>query len=139
MDVFSPKYNGEGGRRVDDLKDLVGMAKKYLYVFVIVGDNDAKSRPVTYIYKKFVEFRNAIWPTQVKFAGNMRRKDLPPQLVSSNNMFLRNKLGFQLKGTRVIRREDFCDYSRFHFDKFGEGVRHMAVMILSVFREFDQA
>ena len=66
----------------------------------------------------------------------MRRKDLPVHLVAYNNMFLRNKLGPQLKSSRLIRREDFDDNCKFHFDKFGEGYRHMGALILSVLREF---
>ena len=83
-----------------------------------------------------MEFRDAIWPTKTIFAGNMRRKDLSPARVAKNNMFLRNKLGLQLKSTKIIRREDFDDNIQFHFDKFGEGYRHMAALILSVLREF---
>ena len=51
-------------------------------------------------------------------------------------MFLRNKLGSQLKGTRVVKREDFDDNIGYHFDKYGEGFRHLAVLMLSVFKEF---
>ena len=101
-----------------------------------MGDNDAKTMPVSYIYRKFVEFRDAVWPTKVKFSGHLRRKDLPPQLVSKNNMFLRNKLGSQLKGTRVVKREDFDDNIGYHFDKYGEGFRHLGVLMLSVSKEF---
>ena len=36
----------------------------------------------------------------------------------------------------IIRREIFSDACRFHFDKHGEGYRHMAAFILSVLREF---
>ena len=61
--------------------------------------------------------------------------DLPPQSVSKNNMFLRNKLGSQLKGTRVVKSEDFDDNIGYHFDKYGEGFRHLGVLILSVFKE----
>ena len=68
----------------------------------------------------------------------MRRKDLLPQLVSKNNMYLRNKLGCQLKDTRIIRREDFSDACRFHFNKHGEGYRQKALFILSVLREFEK-
>ena len=51
-------------------------------------------------------------------------------------MFLRNKFGSQLKGTRVVKREDFGDNIGYHFDKYGEGFRHLGVSILSVFKEF---
>ena len=115
---------------------LVKKAREFTHVFVIVGDNDAKSMPVQYICGKFKEFRNAVAPTVVKFAGNMRRKDLPPELVSKNNMFLRNNLGFQIKSTKMIRREDFSSVCEFHLDKFGAGYQHMASMIYSVFKEF---
>ena len=112
------------------------MASEYTHVFVIVGDNGAKSKSISQICQKFIEFCDAVWPTEVKFAEHMRRKDLLPQLVSKNNMYLRNKLGCQLKGTRIIRREDFSDACRFHFDKLGEGYLHMAALIFSVLREF---
>ena len=118
---------------------LVTDARQYKGVFVIVGDNDAKTKSVQYICLKFMEFRDAIWPTKVIFAGNMRRKDLPPEMVSKNNMFLRNQLGSQLKSTRIVGREDFDDNCRYHFDKYGEGYRHMAALILSVIREFDSS
>ena len=115
---------------------LVPKATKYTHVFVIVGDNDALYKSMHYICRKYKEFRDAIWPTKVMFAGHMRRKDLPVELVSKNNMFFRNQLGYLLKSTKVIRREDFSNNCPFHFDKFGEGYRHMAVLVLSDFRDF---
>ena len=139
MCFYSVKYDGEGGRRCQHLMSLVTDARQYKGVFVIVGDNDAKTKSVQYICLKFMEFRDAIWPKKVIFAGNMRRKDLPPEMVSKNNMFLRNQLGSQLKSTRIVRREDFDDNCRYHFDKYGEGYRHMAALILSVIREFDSS
>ena len=108
-------------------------ARTYSHVFVIVGDNDAKTKSIHYICNKYKEFRDAIWPTEVMFARHMRRKDLPAELVSKKNMFLRNKLGHQLKGTRIIKRKDFWDC---HFDRFGEGYRHFAALILSVLKDF---
>ena len=66
----------------------------------------------------------------------MRRKDLPPDLVANNNMYFRNKLGWQSKSTKIIQRKDFSDSCPFHFNKFGEGYRHMAALVLSVLREF---
>ena len=131
-----PIYNVRGGRRCDELMGLVEEAKLFTHVFVIVGVNDAKYESIFYICRKFKEFSQAIWPTQVKFAGHMRRKDLPAALVAKNNMILRNQLGFQLKSTRIIRRDDFDDNHQFHFNRFGEGYRHMGALILSVLREF---
>ena len=115
---------------------LVAQTRGYSHAFVIVGDNDVKNLNVNLICQKFKEFSQRVWPTKVKFAGHMRRKDLPVHLVAYNNMFLRNKLGPQLKSCRLIRREDFDDNCKFHFDKFGEGYRHMGALILSVLREF---
>ena len=115
---------------------LVDDAKNFTHVFVIVCDNDAKSVSANMICKKFFEFQKAIYPTDVKFACHMRRKDIPQELVASNNMFFRNKLGFRMKSTKIIRREDFDDNKKYHFDPNGEGFRHMAALILSVFREF---
>ena len=89
--------------------------------------------PVSYIYRKFVD---AVLPTKVNFSGHLRRKDLPPQLVSKNIMFLRNKVRSQLKGTRVVKREVFDDNIGYHFDKYGASFRHLGVLILSVFKEF---
>ena len=115
---------------------LVAQTRGYTHAFVIVGDNDVKNLNVNLICQKFKEFSRSVWPTEVKFAGHMRRKDLPVHIVAYNNMFLRNRLGPQLKSSRLIRREDFDDNCKFHFDKFGEGYRHMGALILSVLREF---
>ena len=103
---------------------------------MIVGDNDAKQETINYIFGKFLEFRDAIFPTRVVFVGHMRLKDLLQELISKNNMYLRNKLGYQIKSTKIIRREDFSDKKMFHFDKNGKGYRHMAVLIVSVLQEF---
>ena len=130
---FSLSYDAKGGRRCDDLMGLVEKAKCFTDVIVIVGDNDAKTMPIQFICAKFKEFRDSVAPTVVKFAGNMKRKDLPRELVSKNNMFLWNNLGYQFKSTKVIRREDFSSVS-----KFGEVYRHMACMIYSVFQELSQ-
>ena len=112
---------------------LAKKARTYSHVFVIVADNDAKTKSIHCICNKYKEFRDAIWLTEVTFAGHMRRKDLPAELVSKKNMFLRNKLDHQLKGTRIIKREDFWAC---HFDRFGEGYRHFAALILPVQKDF---
>ena len=117
---------------------LVEKAKCFTQVFVIIGDNDAKTLPIQFICANFKEFRDSVAPTVVKFAGKMRQKDLPWELASKNNMFFRNNLGYQLKSTKVIRREDFSSVSKFHFDKFVERYRHMACMIYLVFQELSQ-
>ena len=77
---FSPSYDAIGGRRCEDLMGLVENAKCFTHVFVIVGDNDANTMPIQYICAKFKEFRDSVAPTVVKFAGNIRRKDLPGSL-----------------------------------------------------------
>ena len=66
----------------------------------------------------------------------MRRKDLDATVVSDNNIFLSNNLGCHYKSTKLIKREDFRDNRRFHFEPLGQGYRHMAAMILSVLEEF---
>ena len=118
------------------MASLVKVAREYNCVFVIVGDNDAKTQSMHSICQKFEEIRDAVFPTKVKFAGHLRRKDLPQELVAKNNMFYRNKLGFQMKSTKIVRREDFDDNCNFHFNKYGEGYRHLAALILSVLKEF---
>ena len=105
-------------------------------MFVIVGDNDVQEQPVDYILEKFIQFKNAVWPTCVKFAGHMRRKDLDPVLVSNNNIFLSERLGRHYKSTKLIKRDDFDDEREYHFDREGEGYRHLSAMILSVLDEF---
>ena len=90
-----------------------------------------------YNCKKFKEFRDVIWPTEVRFAGHMRRKHLPMEIVSKNNMFFRNQLGFIFKSTIVVRREDFDDNCPYHFLKKGHGgYHHLALLMLSAFKEF---
>ena len=115
---------------------LANFASNYDLVIVIVGDNDAKYESKEFICQNFLDFRNSVWPTEVRFAGHMRRKDLPQELVSKNNMFYRNHLGSDLKSTRSIKREDFSDDQKYHFDKNGEGYRHMAAFIVSVIEDY---
>ena len=133
---FRAQYDAVGGRCVADLMDLADFAKLFTHVFVIVGDNDAAQRTINFILGRFLQFKNAIWPTRVKFAGNMRRHDLNPVLVANNNIYLSEKLGVQHKSTKLIKREDFHIRKKFHFDWYGKGYSHMAAMILSVFDEF---
>ena len=102
---------------------------------MIVADNDVATRSANYILKNFLRFKEAIWPTEVKLAGNMRRKDLDATVVSDNNISLGNNLGCYYKSTKLIQREDFHDNRRFHFEPLGQGYRHMAAMILSVLEE----
>ena len=106
------------------------------HVFVIVGDNDVRERSVGYILENLLRFKEAVWPTRVKFAGHMRRKDLNTSVVANNNTFLSEKLGVNFKSTRLVKREDFDDDERYHFYPQGQGERHLAAMILSVFEEF---
>ena len=72
----------------------------------------------------------------MKFAGNMRTKDLNPVLVCNNNVYLSEKLGVYYKSTKLVKRGDFHFRNTFHFDRNGEGYRHMAALILSVLDEF---
>ena len=85
---------------------------------------------------RYLQFKDSIWPTKVKFAGNMRRKDLDAVVVSNNNNYISEKLGAHYNSTKMIKRDDFSNYRPFHFDREGEGYRHLAPMILSVFDEF---
>ena len=115
---------------------MVDYASNFSHVFVILGDNDVQNRSINYISTKFQRFKDAVYPTKVKFAGNMRRKDLDATLVSNNNIFLSNRFGVHYKSTKLIKREDFDDRQTFHFNRWGEGYRHLAAMILSVLEEF---
>ena len=133
---YRVEYDSEGGRRSAHLLQLVDFAKNFTHVFVIVGDNDVAEESIEYILGNFVLFLDAVWPTRVKFAGNMRRRDLDPVLVSNNNIFLSDRLGKHYKSTKLIKREDFHYNQTFHFDRNGEGHRHMAALILSVLDEF---
>ena len=115
---------------------MVNLASEYTHVFVIVGDNDARYLHVDAILENFLAFKDAIRPTRVKFAGHMRRNDLPADLVSSSNIFLAEALGINYKSTKMIKPSDFDSDPGFHFEPFGEGYRHLGAMILSVFEEF---
>ena len=134
--MHSTVFDGEGGGRCCDLMSFSIDASEYSLVLVIDGHNDANYNSMHYICEKIKEFRSAIWPTEVRFVGHIRRKDLPVDLVSKNNMFYRNQLGFHLKSTQMIRREDFSDVCPFHFDKNGEGFRHMAAFVFKIYNEF---
>ena len=119
--VSSPRLDGEGGRRSAHLYKLVSFARNYTHNFVIVGDNDVKNTSVGKILHNFLDFERSVWPSRVKFAGNMRRKDLCADTVSSNNVFLSSHLGYKFKKTKMIKRADFDDDCEYHFDKNGEG------------------
>ena len=125
-----------GGRRCDDLYDLVEYARSFTHIFVIVGDNDVKDRKIDYILKKYLEFQNAVWPSNVKFAGNMRRGDLDPVVVTNNNIFLSENLGVNFKSAKMVKHADFDVNKSYHFNKEGHGFSRLAAMILSVFEEF---
>ncbi|XP_075263932.1 uncharacterized protein LOC142355751 [Convolutriloba macropyga] len=136
LQQYAPVYNGVGGRRSGDLLHLVDLAREFTHVFVVVGDNDVNSMDVSDIYENFRRFSLAIRPTNVKFAGNLRRKDLDVNLVASNNNFLSENLGYQYKSTKLVKRADFDDSVPFHISRDGEGFRHLGAMILSVLDEF---
>ena len=89
-------------------------------MLVIVGDDDVCHHSVGYILAKFLEFKDAVWPTQVKFAGHTRRKDLNLAVVSSNNIFLSEKRR-HYKSTKLIKRADFDEIDMWHLDRLGEG------------------
>ena len=129
-------FDGKGGRRCCDLMSFSKDASEYSLVVVIVGDNNANYKSMHYICEKFKEFRSAICQicrTHEKEGPSSRSS---VDLVSKNNMFYRNQLGFHLKYTRMIRREDFSDVCPYHFDKNGEGFRHMDAFVFKVCREF---
>ena len=133
---YSALYDGVGGRRCVHLSELVDFAKEYTHVFVIVGDNDVRDHPVEFLCNEYQKFINDVWPTNVKFAGNLPRRDLDPVVVTKNNIFLSEKLGRHYKSSKIIKREDFHYREAHHFDRSGHGYRHMAALILSVFEEF---
>ena len=135
---FSAVYNSEGGRRSSHLLNLVNFAAQFSHIVIIVGDNDVNSVPVETILSNYNDFTNAVWPSKVKIVGHMRRKDLDAELVSSNNMFLSEALGICFKSAKMIKLNDFHDEHPFHFHPLGEGYRHLAALILSLFIEFDE-
>ena len=75
--------------------------------------------------------------SHVKFAVHMRRKDLDADLVAYSNTYLSQNLGNFFKSTKLIKRNDFDDDTPYHFNVFGEGYRHLAALIYSVLREFN--
>ena len=95
--VCSPRLDGEGGRKSSHLYRLVSFARDYTHIFIIVGDNDVKTLSVGKILQNFLAFERDVWPSRVKFTGNMRRKDLCADTVSSNNIFLSSQLGYKFK------------------------------------------
>ena len=133
----SAQYDSQGGRRSRDLIHLANFASAYTHILVIVGDNDVNSDPVENILGHYNDFSNAVWPSHVKFAGHMRRKDLDADLVAYNNTYLSQNLGNFFKSTKLIKRNDFDDDTPYHFNVFGEGYRHLAALIYSVLREFN--
>ena len=70
---------------------LVKKAKTFTHVLLSLDIRIQELCPFNIIAQK----KNFERPV-VKFAGNMRRKDLVPELISKNNMIFRNKLGNQL-------------------------------------------
>ena len=99
----SLKYDGAGCRRCSKLMALTQINSTCNFFLVIVGDNDAKSKPIKHICRQFQKFRDEILPVEVKFAEHMRGKDLSQELIATN-MHFRNQLGYLSKSTRVIRR-----------------------------------
>ena len=77
-----------------------------------------------------------MWPTQVKFVGHMRRKDLPPWLVERNNLYFSRSLGYRYKSPRTVKRKDFARRPRYHFSPYAGGFMHISALILSVLKEF---
>ena len=134
-EFFRAQYDAQGGRRSEHLIDLVDFARQFTHILVIVGDNDVKSQKIWYVLEKYLEFKKAVWPSKVKFAGHMRRGDLDPVLVANYNIFLSENLGVHYKSTKLIKPSDFHAYDC-HFDVEGEGYRHLAALILAVFDEF---
>ena len=74
------------------LYKIVQKANKYTNVFKIVGESDVLYRFMQCIFKSFKQFRAASWPTEVPFAGHMKRKLLPQKPVAKNSLFYWNKL-----------------------------------------------
>ena len=105
-------------------------------MFVILGGNDVKWKLVDYMLGRYVQFIEAVRPNKVKIAGILRRKDLCPVIVAEYNIYLSDRLGEHFKSNRIIKNYDFHDRATCHFKKNGQGYRHMAAMILSVFDEF---
>ena len=106
------------------------------HLFVIVGDNDVNSISVEEIYNNYKKFEEAIWPTKVRFCGHLRRKDFDLKKVERNNLFLYQKLGKKYKSPRIVKKKDFGNRPRYHFHLYGEGYRHLGVLILSALKDF---
>ncbi|XP_075261615.1 uncharacterized protein LOC142353269 [Convolutriloba macropyga] len=139
LQFYSAEYEPLGGRSCRDLIHLANYASNFSHILVIVGDNDVNFRSVDFILDKYKEFIDAVWPSKVKITGHMRRKDLDPIVVSNNNAYLSQELVVHYKSAKMVKWHDFDDDSPFHFYRFGEGYRHLAALILSVFKEFDES
>ena len=75
------------GRGSADFKHLVEYASSFTHVFKIIGDNDVQERKIENILLKFLQFKNDIRPTKVKFAGIMRQSHLDPVVMANNISF----------------------------------------------------
>ena len=86
---FRAQNDGQIGCQSEHLIELVHFAREFTHILVIVGDNDVKLHKIWYILQKYLEFKETVWPSKVKFAENMRRGDLVALLVANNNSFER--------------------------------------------------
>ena len=81
--ICRPYYDGIGGTSYDRLLLLVQKAKQYILFIAIVGDNDALYKSMRYNGSRFKQIRDAKWPIEVRFAGQINEKDLRRLLHAS--------------------------------------------------------
>ena len=63
---------------------LSGLRTRVYSFFSYCCDNDVKTQKFWYILQKCLEFKEAVWPSKVKFAGHMWCGDLDPVFVANN-------------------------------------------------------
>ena len=79
-EFFRAGYDGNSRHQCNHSINLVNLAQGFSLILFNVGDNDAKTQKFVQFLQK--HFKEAVWSSKVKFAGNIRLDDLYLVLVA---------------------------------------------------------
>ena len=130
------EFDARGGRSSYHLLFIEQKAANFSHIFVICADNGMRQNGAEATGVDFNLFANRLAPRNVKFAGNLHRKDFNIDFVAENNKTLQKKLGNRLKSAKIIKNKDFSDHDPAHFLNTGYGPANLAKLIYSVAVEF---
>ena len=133
--MFSPTYDGVGGRGTWHLRFMVPVANNYSHVFVMCGNNDLKGSNREQIFHNYQQFVDALNENiVVRIVGMFPRLDYNAQKVTEFNHALAARFGNIYKSPKAVQWRDFNPIDPAYL--LPRSIEHLARLCLSLCAEY---